>query len=374
MSDTLNCTLAGRCGGCSSHDQSIALGRDTKVERLRTLLGALVGEAALTPASLSTPATSRFRERLDLRLEQGRLGLLGIRREDGVIDMMTCPLTTEPLDAFLAELRADLPPVSRASLRLRAHRDLRGLWLDLSHVDIKHLLDERAWLLRWAPRVMLELGPKSRHVIVDNDSPKLTEPLLLPWAATFHGDTPLGLCSTVQGFSQPGSIPNRALVQAVIAGVRRAQPERIVELGAGAGNLSLPLVLDGFEVRAVELDMSAMKASIAHNRHHLGLAEQRLELVAGSFERETEVPALLSSADTLLCDPPRSGLGRFIDGLSKLSRGLRPNAIVYVSCHAEALARDAARLQTLGYRVSTLTGVDQFPFTHHAEWVVEMSR
>ncbi len=374
MSDTLDCLLAGRCGGCDWHDRAIDVGREHKVAHLRELLGTTLAGTSLSVASLLTPATSRFRERLDLRLEQGRLGLLGLRREDGVIDMGKCPLTTESIDVLLAELRADLPPVSRASIRLRAHHDLRGLWLDLPHVDIKHLLDERAWLLRWAPRVTLELGPKSRHVVIDGDIPKLTAPPLLPWASTFHGDIALGLCSTVQGFSQPGPIPNRALVTAVITAIRRCQPERIVELGAGAGNLSLPLVLDGFEVRAVELDMTAMKRSIAYNRDRLGLAEQRLHLVAGSFEREAEVPTLLSGTDTLLCDPPRSGLGRFIDGLSKLSRGLRPNAIVYVSCHAEALARDAARLLTLGYRISNLVGVDQFPWTHHAEWVVEMSR
>jgi tRNA/tmRNA/rRNA uracil-C5-methylase (TrmA/RlmC/RlmD family) len=72
----------------------------------------------------------------------------------------------------------------------------------------------------------------------------------------------------------------------------------------------------------------------------------------------------------VLADPPRSGLRGFIDALAE--RAGRPQ-IVYVSCHAETLAADAARLAALGYRVAGLEGVDQFPQSPHGEWLLWMT-
>jgi 23S rRNA (uracil1939-C5)-methyltransferase len=372
--DHLACSLAGRCGGCAWHDRPLALARSARVEHLRALLGPHLGDGRLDDGHMTTPASSDFRERLDLRLENGRLGLLGVTREDGVVDMDACPLVVPALADFLAALRRDLPPVARGSLRLRAHGGLRGLWLDLPHTSIRDLLEERRWLARWAPSTTLELGPKSRHVVLEGEAVVLRDPPLRPWAETFHGDRSLALCSTVQGFSQPGPRPNAALVGAVLRAVGRCDADRVVELGAGSGNLSLPLLLEGLQVRAVELDTSPLVATVAHNRASLGLAAQRLSVVAGSFEREGELPTLLQGIDTIVCDPPRSGLGRFIDGLARLSPGLRPEAMVYVSCHPEALARDVSRLVPLGYRMKGLEGIDQFPWTPHAEWVAQLSR
>jgi tRNA/tmRNA/rRNA uracil-C5-methylase (TrmA/RlmC/RlmD family) len=49
------------------------------------------------------------------------------------------------------------------------------------------------------------------------------------------------------------------------------------------------------------------------------------------------------------------------------SRGAR--RIVYVSCDAPTMARDARRLVDAGYRIGSLRGFDLFPNTPHVETV-----
>lgn len=347
--------------------------RAGKREALASALGALA-EDAVWHGFFETPALA-FRDRLDLRLSEGRLGLLG-QEGDGVVDMERCPIATDEVNAALGVLRGDLPPVEivqRASVRLRARGGRVGVWFDLSHLALKGLLDEASWLRRATARGwVVELGPKGRRY----SDQGLVASTPMAWSETFV-DASIDLHTTVMGFSQPGAAVNRALIRALLQAVDETDASSALELGAGAGNLTLPLA-SRLEVVALELDIAPLMATLAHAGRPELVA--RIMPRAGSFHREAEVPELVASSyhghpvDLIVCDPPRSGLGTFLGGLGTLSKRLRPAHLVYVSCHPEALAKDAARLGELGYRLRSLRGVDQFPWTPHAEWVARFSR
>jgi 23S rRNA (uracil1939-C5)-methyltransferase len=53
---------------------------------------------------------------------------------------------------------------------------------------------------------------------------------------------------------------------------------------------------------------------------------------------------------------------------------LKPQRVIYVSCHAAALARDAARLLESGYRITDFCVIDMFPQTSHLESVLVLER
>lgn len=368
----LDCAIASRCGGCPWYARPLDAQRAAKRETLASALGVLADGVDWRGFS-ETPVLA-FRDRLDLRLDEGRLGLLG-QEGAGVVDMERCPIATDQVNAALGVLRADLPPagiVQRASVRLRARGARVGVWLDLSHLALKGLLDEASWLERATARGwVVELGPKGRRY-----DQGLVVSTPMAWSETFV-DGPIDLYTTVMGFSQPGAAVNRALVRALLEAVDETDASSALELGAGAGNLTLPLA-SRLDVVALELDIAPLMATLVHaGRPELSA---RITPRAGSFHREAEVPGLVASSyhghpvDLIVCDPPRSGLGTFLSGLATLSKRLRPAHLVYVSCHPEALAKDAVRLGELGYRLRSLRGVDQFPWTPHAEWVARFSR
>jgi 23S rRNA (uracil1939-C5)-methyltransferase len=65
----------------------------------------------------------------------------------------------------------------------------------------------------------------------------------------------------------------------------------------------------------------------------------------------------------ILLDPPRGGAFEFLDSLIKI----KPQQILYVSCDAATLARDAEYLVLNGFKVTRVTMMDMFPQTSHVE-------
>jgi 23S rRNA (uracil1939-C5)-methyltransferase len=79
----------------------------------------------------------------------------------------------------------------------------------------------------------------------------------------------------------------------------------------------------------------------------------------------------LERPDVVVVDPPRAGLHK--DLLAPLSAcGAR--RIVYVACKHGSVARDAALLAPLGWRVARVQPVDLFPHTPHVECVATFER
>ncbi len=75
--------------------------------------------------------------------------------------------------------------------------------------------------------------------------------------------------------------------------------------------------------------------------------------------------------DTLILDPPRTGVSR--EALGGIA-GLGARTIIYVSCDVATLARDSRRLIDAGYVIRRVDGFDLFPNTPHVETVVEMKK
>lgn len=377
-----SCEHAGTCGGCPSwatpYDEQLA-------HKRRTLADALA-EAGLDAsfargAVITSLGEAGLRDRVDLafvREPDGtpRLGLRDLGRAY-VVDLEACPQLSPRLAPWHAEVRRHLPPVVRASLRLRVAPDgRRGLWVDVAHVDAKALLDEPTWLRAMGERAAVELGQRRKPVLLDPAParPRLgKEPALGPWFLTWLGDDarPTPLFGPVGGFSQPGLAPARAIVAAVRAAVRDAGASEVLEIGCGNGQLTLPIAADGRRVVAVDTDAVAL-AGLARGVEAAGVGAE-VEVRAGSLAG-SGLAQLAMRVDTLVVDPPRSGLGAFVGALAGLPAASRPRHVVYVSCHPEALVRDAAGLEPAGYGLEDIEGIDQFPQTPHIEWVARFRR
>ena len=77
------------------------------------------------------------------------------------------------------------------------------------------------------------------------------------------------------------------------------------------------------------------------------------------------------SADAVIADPPRAGLGKV--GASVLAATGAP-VLVLVSCDPASLGRDAALLAAHGYEHARSVVVDLFPHTAHVEVVTRFER
>jgi 23S rRNA (uracil1939-C5)-methyltransferase len=161
-------------------------------------------------------------------------------------------------------------------------------------------------------------------------------------------------------FTQVNWAVNEALVSAVLAGAVARGIRSVLELYAGVGNFTLPLLRAGHPAVAVELDAQALRA--------LGDAAKaqnlKCETISGDVPRVLARLAKRKGAfDLALLDPPRAGAKEALPPLLALA----PRFIAYVSCDPVTLARDVRTLAAAGFELSEVTCFDMFPQTHHVE-------
>ncbi|GMA31442.1 class I SAM-dependent RNA methyltransferase [Litorihabitans aurantiacus] len=163
------------------------------------------------------------------------------------------------------------------------------------------------------------------------------------------------------GFWQVHHGAARLLVERVLAAAQVQPGETVLEAYSGAGLLTLPLadaVGESGRVVAIEGDAGAVR-NARRNAH----AHPWVELVQGDVATHLGAAAE-GGADVVVLDPPRAGAGAEVLGAVAAAR---PRRVVHVACDPAALARDLALLVERGYRVTSVTGYDLFPHTHHVE-------
>jgi 23S rRNA (uracil1939-C5)-methyltransferase len=141
----------------------------------------------------------------------------------------------------------------------------------------------------------------------------------------------------------------------------------VLELFCGSGTLTLPLVVRARSVVAVESSGPALQL-LRRSADEMSGAGTNLRLAAGDAARI--VGGLDGSFDAALLDPPRTGSAEAVRALAL--RGIP--RVVYVSCDAPTLARDARLLRERGYALDSARPVDLFPQTAHFEVVATFIR
>ncbi|SHG73015.1 23S rRNA m(5)U-1939 methyltransferase [Jatrophihabitans endophyticus] len=165
------------------------------------------------------------------------------------------------------------------------------------------------------------------------------------------------------GFWQVHPAAVEAFAAALLAAVRPAAGERVLDLYAGAGALTAALAAAVGESGAV-IGVESSRTAVADAAANLAdLPQARVRHGRVTADALTD---LAVGPDVVVLDPPRTGAGR--DVMTALI-GLGPRAIGYVACDPAALARDVAVAAEHGWRLASLRAFDAFPMTHHVECV-----
>lgn len=145
--------------------------------------------------------------------------------------------------------------------------------------------------------------------------------------------------------------------------------ETVVDAYCGAGTISLLLAARAREVIGIEI-VGAAVADARRNAARNGVTNARF--IEGATE--DVLPGLVADGlrpDVVVLDPPRKGCdGAVLEAIVRAA----PARIVYVSCGAPSLARDAKTLAEGGYKVEKVQCVDMFCWTGAVETVMLLSK
>ncbi len=175
---------------------------------------------------------------------------------------------------------------------------------------------------------------------------------------------PIRIRRHVRAFFQGNRYLLSELVQQVLAHVGDGP---VIDLYAGVGLFAASLAstrrdevvaVEGDATSALDLTVNAASCERPYLSHHLSVEQ---------FLRRTRD----LSAQTVVLDPPRTGLSR--EAAAGLGSG-RPRRVVYVSCDVATLARDVKELVQAGYRLADIEAFDLFPNTAHVEMIAVLDR
>jgi 23S rRNA (uracil1939-C5)-methyltransferase len=166
-------------------------------------------------------------------------------------------------------------------------------------------------------------------------------------------------------FLQATAAAEVALAKLVIGHVGGAK--RIADLFAGIGTFALRLA-ENARVTAADNEAGAIKALERAAQTTSGL--KQVEAQTRDLFRRPFMAAELKTYDAVVFDPPRQGAEAQAHELAKS----KVPVVVAVSCDATTFARDARILVEGGYKLVSVTPVDQFRYSAHVELVAKFER
>jgi 23S rRNA (uracil1939-C5)-methyltransferase len=341
------CPWFGRCGGCAAQHMSASLYRRWKRSLVVEAL-AREGVAAEVGELIDAHGTGRRRATFHARFPHGQpdeVGFMRARSHD-IIAIDACPLFSSAMAGAI--------PAARA-----LSGDLRGLMKPLD-IGITATLDgldvdlrgsgplgraEAQKLARTADA--LDLARVSNHgeVVIERRPPRVA------FGEALARLPPGGfLQATEAGEAWLAEFAERAL----------AGKKAVADLFCGAGAFALRLAR-AHEVFAADSDPAAIDALTRAAAMTPGLHKLTAEL-RDLFRRPLQADEL-AAFDAALVDPPRAGA---LEQARAIAASALP-LVVSISCNAATFARDARILVDGGFRVESVTPLDQFRFSAHVE-------
>jgi len=167
-------------------------------------------------------------------------------------------------------------------------------------------------------------------------------------------------------FTQVNPHINAMLVRRAMRLLELQPEDRVGDLFCGLGNFTLPIAQRAAFTYGIE-GSAPLIARARANAESNGLAGRTDFAVANLFEIGDGWFDGLPALNKLLIDPPRDGALEVVKALPPAAAN-RLQRIVYVSCSAATLARDAAILvHEKGYRLRGAGVANMFPHTAHVE-------
>ncbi len=313
------CPYYGKCGGCDfqivSEKDSACIKRDILVDNL-----VRIGHREDVPKDIPVHYGSfygyRHRARFHVDVSGGKWGFLA-RKSSTITEIRSCPVISERLNELLGDGKELIRAARNAMFSNRIDRTTG--FAEISAFDGDDAVT---------------LGAETVTITI--------------------GDIRYSVNANVFFQSNP------SLLASLLAFVRdNAEGESIMDLYSGVGTFSALFEGSGKRVYAVERNKACLELS------------KRNAPSALSFTADVALWGKKNgrSVDTVIVDPPRTGLSP--EALS-LILSWKPERIIYISCNSSTLSRDVGRMHE--YTITRASSFDFYPGTGHDESALVMDR
>lgn len=380
-----HCEHTGVCGGCSWQQLSYEAELEYKEQKVRSLFSSYL-DAATFHSIVPCEDPWHYRNKMEFSFSENKngekfLGLIIARSRGRVLNLNSCHLTApwfiKALHATKGwwesrALKAFHPPSGTGSLRTLTLREGKRTGEKMIFLTVSGNHDyfvKRSDLTAFKEAILTALPEENPSIFLRIHQAEKGRPTTF-YEMHLHGpealheilhirDQEFHFNISPSSFFQPNTFQAEKLYERALDLVNPDPSMRVYDLYAGCGSLGMVFAPFVKKVMGIELCAYAVcdaETNIQKNKL------SNMKMIRG------DVGAILSefqlTADLAIVDPPRSGLDP--SALKHLIR-LNPQKILYVSCNPMTQCENIFELTKVGYQLTQIQPVDQFPHTPHIE-------
>lgn len=360
-----NCAVSRACGGCSYRAITPEAERLMKQQYvMQAFRKAGMRDAEIAPV-LPSPNQDGYRNKVLYPIGKDyRFGYYA-RHSHRIVPCTDCRLQAPVFQPILRDLEAFFDKVRPGNLRncyLR-YAEMTDQVLVcpvLTTPDAPWASEMVSMLTERYPNIktiLLNINPSEGNVVLGKETRIL-------YGDGYLEDIVCGLRFRISplSFYQVNRGGAELLYTEALSRAAKGNPKHVADLYCGTGTIGLIFAarMPHISLKGVEIVPSAVENAKFNAK--LNGIENAEFLCADSVGAEVD------GMDCVILDPPRKGSDPAL--LEKCAECRVPH-IVYVSCNPDTLARDAALLAKLGYRMGSVNPVDLFPRTGSIECVTD---
>lgn len=377
------CIVADKCGGCQWQHINYPYQLQIKQKQVQETLTRIGGFKDLPLEEIISGDDLAYRNKVSYPLARANTGQIkaGYYRQGShqIVNINQCPIQDKRLNPLLAEIKQDLQQLPIAIYEEKNHQGgLRHLCFRIGQNTGEILLtlvsaqlsddnlekQAQTWMKRYPclVGVTLNYNPQKTNVIFGQKTELLAgRPYLVE---KFSG---LSYHLRAETFFQVNTTVAEKLLTTVLNQLPLTGNETILDLYCGVGTFTLPFA-------------QKVKKAIGVESYHLSILQAQKNAEINQIDNvefisqttETFLPTLEIKPDIVILDPPRKGCQ---EEVIQALKQIKPNYIVYISCHPATLARDLQLLcQEEDYHIQLVQPADFFPQTPHVETVVILQK
>jgi 23S rRNA (uracil1939-C5)-methyltransferase len=348
------CKHFGICGGCATQHWSLA---EYLLWKRNLVVEALEHAGLIAPVDPIIDAHGKGRRRAVLHARRGNGDVLEVgfaaQRSHQIVGIDTCPILAPGLGGAVPAAWAIAEILKPTNKPLDIHVTATDSGLD---VDVRG----SGPLSTKLTTAMARLAEQHRLARITRHG-ELALQREQPMLKVGRAAVPLPPGAFLQATAEGEATLARLVTEHI------GDAKRVADLFCGIGTFALRLA-EKARVMAIDSEAGAVHALTRAVAMTPGL--KPVEANARDLFRRPIMAIELKAFDAVIFDPPRQGAeaqAREL-ALSKLP------LVVAVSCDATTFARDARILIDGGFKLSGVTPVDQFRYSHHVELVAKFER
>lgn len=354
------CRYFGECGGCMFQNIPYPNQLLLKKEYVNSIFDGIFSVESVAPSS-----PLRYRSRMDMVTAFGKKGLRRSGSFRHVVDIVSCEIMQKRSDEMFRTLRTLLEGIEDYDY-LRHNGYLRYIVLRQARFTGELMANfvvsvpenrfgfELYDFLEEVDSSSLILSPGMADLSYGEIFKTLKKGFI---TETFDG---IDYMVTPNSFFQS----NSEIALQMYRKIKSLTQGRVLDLYSGVGSISLFAASSAGSVTGVEVVQEAVDVA-ERNRENNGI--QNVNFIcadAGEYVKENS-----GKFDTLILDPPRSGMN---PKMLKYINGMAAGRIVYMSCNPVTCRDDIKMLE--GYDVDFIEAYDMFPQTPHIETLALLTR